>query len=169
MLNRIAERDFLTAVREVEEQLVDIDKLFTSQLDVLRVLVMEDNNVFLTAPTSSGKTLIPVVYPLILSRLSDMGYNVPKFSRVLFVTAMNSIQLSLEASILKLGVACASVTRDNVDQILDAKVFIILIGPEVLKHANVSKTLLKHRDTFCIKVIDEAHLGKILVEFQTEM
>ena len=166
MLTSIAESDFLAAVCKVEEHLVGVDKLFTSQLDALRVLVMEDNNVFLTAPTSSGKTLIPVVYPLILSQLSDMGYNVPKFSRVLFVTAMNSIQLSLEASILKLGVTCASATRDNIDQILDAKVSIILVGPEVLKHANVSKSLLKHRDTFCIKVIDEAHLGMILSELK---
>ena len=158
----------MAAVCKVEEQLVGVDKLFTSQVDALRVLVMEDNNVFLSAPTSSGKTLIPVVYPLILSQLSDMGYNVPKFSRVLFVTAMNSIQISLEASILKLGVTCASVTRDNIDQILDSKVYIILVGPEVLKHANVSKSLLKHRDTFCIKIIDEAHLGKILSELKTK-
>ena len=60
-------------------------------------------------------------------------------------------------------------TRDNIDQILDAKVSIILVGPEVLKHANVSKSLMKHRDTFCIKVIDEAHLGKILSELKTKM
>ena len=109
-LASISEADFLKAVKNVVQELEGISCLYDSHLEILRTLVMENSHVFLTAPTSSGKTLPPVLLPSVLHELSDFGYAVPSFSRILFVTAMNSIQLSLITSVTKLGLRCAAVT-----------------------------------------------------------
>ena len=159
----INEIDFLHAVDNVVKNLNGISNLYDSQLEVLRSLVMDTSNLFVTAPTSSGKTLPPVLLPSLLHELSDIGYDVPSFSRVLFVTAMNSIQLSLLTSMNNLGISCAALTKDNVDEVLESKVKVLLIGPEVLKMKNVTKSLLKVRSSFSLKVIDEAHLGMYYV------
>ena len=155
----VSEADFLKAVENVVHKLEGISCLYNSQLEILRTLVMDSSHIFLTAPTSSGKTLPPVLLPCVLRELSDFGYAVPSFSRILFVTAMNSIQLSLITSVTKLGLRCAAITRDNVEEVLQSKVEVLFVGPEVLKMKNVAKSLLRVRETFSLKVIDEAHLG----------
>ena len=157
---QITEGDFEAAVERTLNKLQGIEKLYTNQMNVLRTLVLEETDIFLTAPTSSGKTIPPVILPSVLHELSVMGYNVPSSSRVLFVTAMNSIQLSLLTSVSKLGVKCAALTSENVTTVLDSDAQVLFVGPEVLKKKEVAMKLLQARSTFSLKVIDEVHLGK---------
>ena len=89
-----------------------------------------------------------------------MGHEFPPVPRVLFITALNSIQISLVESMTSLGIGCAAVTRDNVDQILSSELSVLFVGPEVLKVPSVTKSLLKFRTTFVLKCLDEAHLSR---------
>ena len=161
-MNVVKDEDFDRAVNAVVENLVGVDGLYPSQLEVLRALVVGEDNVFLTAPTNSGKTLAPVILPGVLKELNKMNYNYPPVPRVLFITALNSLQLSLQSSMESLGLQCAAVTKENVDQILRSEVSILFIGPEILKIPSVTKSLLKLSSSFVLKVVDEVHIGGFL-------
>ena len=80
---------------------------------------------------------------------------------MLFITALNSIQISLVLSMKDLGISCAALkSSDNIEEILCSETNVLFVGPEVLKLPLVSKALLKWRSLFVAKVVDEAHLGK---------
>ena len=164
-MTSVTEEDFDNAVKTVVEKLSGVESLYPAQMEVLRSLVVDAENLFVTAPTNSGKTLPPVMLPQVLKELNKIGYQFPTVPRVLFLTALNSIQLSLLTSLSSLGLDCAALTRENVDQILNSEVPILLIGPETFKLPSVSKSLLKHRSSFVLKVVDEAHLGMFSIEY----
>ena len=168
-MTSVTEEDFDNAVKTVLENLSGVDSLYPAQMEVLRSLVIDTDNLFVTAPTNSGKTLPPVMLPQVLKELNKLGYQFPTVPRVLFLTALNSIQLSLLTSLASLGIDCAALTRENVDQILSSEVPILLIGPETFKLPSVSKSLLKHRASFVLKVVDEAHLGMYIISYFSVM
>ena len=156
----VKEEDLLHAVRIVLAGLDGIDKLYDLQLQVIRMLVSDKSSLFLTAPTSSGKTLPPVMLPSVLKELHNIGYSdLPANGRVLFITAMNSIQLSLYTSMIKLGINCVVIKKENVDDILNVQIPVLFISPETLKHRDVTNYLFQVRQNFVLAVIDEAHLG----------
>ena len=124
----VKQHDFEKAVESVLHGLSGIDGLYDSQIEVLQSLVREDANLFVTSPTNSGKTLPPVIVPAVLLELNLMGYKFPTSPRVLFQTALNSIQLSLISNMRSLGIQCSAVTRDNVDQVLISKAPVLFIG-----------------------------------------
>ena len=70
----ILKKDFDQAVHLVVQKLPGVTELYPSQTELLRCLV-EKNDVFLTSPTNSGKTLPPVILPSVLSELNKMGYS----------------------------------------------------------------------------------------------
>ena len=90
-----------------------------------------------------------------LKQLKTIGYSFPKNPKVLFITALNSIQLSLLSNVRSLGITCHAATSDNISCILKSNASVFFIGPEVFKRPDVTKALLKHRDEFVLKIIDE--------------
>ena len=80
--------DFDTAVENVVRSLQGIVSLYPAQLDVLRHLVNQEN-IFVTQPTNSGKTSAPVILPKVLQELNKYGYEFPSDPKVLFITALN--------------------------------------------------------------------------------
>ena len=157
----VKEEDLLNAVKIVLAGLDGIDKLYDLQLQVIRMLVSDKSSLFLTAPTSSGKTLPPVMLPSVLKELHNIGYSDLLVNGcVLFITAMNSIQLSLYTSMIKLGINCVVIKKENVDDILNVQIPVLFISPETLKHRDVTNYLFQVRQNFVLAVIDEAHLGK---------
>ena len=92
---------------------------------------------------------------VLLTSSLNSGYTFPVAPKVLFVTALNSLQTSLVKNMEHLGIDCGVLTRENVDGVL-------FVGPEVLKQKIVTQEIMKHRSSFVCKVIDEAHLGKIM-------
>ena len=156
----VSEQDFQKVKLEVVESLNGIDSLFLKQEEVLKSLV-EGDNIFLMSPTNSGKSLPPLILPLVCLKLREIGYNFQEKPRVLFVTALNSIQRSLVTSASALGISSVVITSENIAEVMDADVPVLFVGPEVLKKASVSEVLLNHRTEFICKVIDEAHLGEL--------
>ena len=152
--------DLDTAIKAVLEHLVGIDNLYPGQYELLKC-IFHNENIFYTACTNSGKTLPAVIYPDILKHLSSLGYNFPSKPKVLFVTALNSLKLSLLNNVQTLGIDSEAVTSENVQDLLNSNTSVLFISPEVLKLPAVSQTLLQHRSTFVLKVVDEAHLGNI--------
>ena len=60
-----------------------------------------------------------------------------------------------------LGVECESVNSKNIEEVLKSTTTSVLfISVEVLKIPSVLKFLLTYRKQICLKVVDEAHLGK---------
>ena len=158
----VKEEDILVAIEKVLSSLTGIEKLHDSQMNVLKVLINEDNSIFLTAPTNSGKTLPPMILPSVMKELNQLGYSdFPMNGRVLFITAMNSIQQSLVTSMKKLGITCDSVKRDNIKNIFNQQIQVLFISPETLKQSDVFKHLLQHREDFVLTTFDEAHLSKL--------
>ena len=147
------------AVDTIVDQLVGIDDLYPVQMDLLHSLLHE-KNIFFTSATNSGKTLPAVIYPYVLEELCKLGYEVPS-GKVLFVTALNSIKLSMVSSVKALGLVCEAVTGDNyLDVISSPEVKVLFVSPEVLKIPKITSCLLSNRQAFILKVIDECHLGK---------
>ena len=147
------------AVEIVVEKLTGISELYPVQMQLLESLVKK-NNVFFTSPTNSGKTLPACLYPYVLDELKKLGYEVAT-GKAIFVTALNSIKLSMVTSVKALGLQCEAVTIDNyVDVITSPAVKIVFVSPEVLKIPRVSTCLLTNRQTFILKIIDECHLGE---------
>ena len=95
-----------------------------------------------------------------MNELNALGYSYPQEPKMIFLTALNSIKLSLITSMKKLGIECAEVTIENVDRVLSSKTRVLFISPEVLNHKNVTQQLLKARSDFVLKTIDECHLGE---------
>ena len=157
-MTSVSHDDFDTALENVVSNLAGISSLYPSQKEVLWNLVVQED-VFCTSPTNSGKTLAPVILPSVFLELNKLGYDFPSDPKVLFVTALNSIQLSLLSSMASLGIECAGVTSGNIEEVLKSGVSVLFVGPEVLKLPVVTKTLLKFRLSFVCKIIDEAHLG----------
>ena len=156
----VLDADLKESIQRVVNSINGIQKLYEGQRNLLRHLV-NGENLFFTSPTNSGKTLPPVLLPSILNELGKLGYgHFPETPRVLFVTALNSIQSSLVSNMETLGIKCAALSYTNVNEVLISGVSILFVGPEVLKHPTVTASLLKYRSSFVCKVIDEAHLGK---------
>ena len=156
---QVKSNDLSKAVSEVLSGLVGIDELYPNQWSLIESLFKFDNIIF-TSATNSGKTLPPILYPFILKKLSHLGYKVPSTPKILFLTALNALQLSLITNIRSLGLKCDAVTNSNAKQLIKSEIMVLFISPEVLKLPEVIQELLKHRSSFVLKVIDEAHLGK---------
>ena len=150
--------DLKTAIDNVLVNVVGIDELYPVQIQLLSALVHKDN-IFFTSSTNSGKTLPCVLYPLVLDELNRMGYNVMS-GKVLFVTALNSIKLSMSNSMKALGIDSEAVSVQNISEVLKSPTQVLFISPETMKVPEVTKCMLMHRKEFILKVIDEAHLGK---------
>ena len=153
--------DLDKAIRSILNNLKGIESLYTGQLELLSCLLQEDSNIFYTSSTNSGKTLPTVILPSIMKELNTLGYCFPKNPKVLFLTALNSIQMSLMVTMEKIGVACESLNSENAKYLLKNGPDVIFISPETLKISEVTRVLLEHRSDFVLKIIDEAHLGKI--------
>ena len=123
---------------------------------------MHQENVFLTAPTSSGKTLPAVLLPMVFNELKALKYDVPLNSKVLFMTALNSLQTSMVLSLNALGISCMAVNQENINEAFHQDMNVVFIGPEMLKTNSVTCALLSNRNCFSLKVIDECHLCKSL-------
>ena len=91
-----------------------------------------------------------MLYPLVLDELCKIGYRLTS-GKVLFVTALNSIKLSMVTSMKALGLECAALTGENFSEVLNSETRIVFISPEVLKMPRVSSCLLMHRTSFVLK------------------
>ena len=91
---------------------------------------------------------------------SETPCSFPANPKVLFVTALNALKLSLVNSVRRIGINCEAVTSDNLLELLNSSTPVLFISPEVLKQAAVTQILIIHRTKFVLKVVDEAHLGK---------
>ena len=151
--------DLNTAIGNVLDDIVGIDELYPVQIELLSALVQK-NNTFFTSSTNSGKTLPCVLYPQVLDELFKMGYNVMS-GKVLFVTALNSIKHSMSSNMKALGIDSEAVSVENFSVVLKSPTQVLFISPETLKVPEVTKCMLLHRKDFILKVIDEAHLGKL--------
>jgi len=90
--------------------------------------------------------------------LNRIGYSFPPNPKVLFLTALNSIKLSLLTSMQDLGIECTEITKDNVEDVLHSSYKVFFISPEVLNFDLVTTQLLKVRADFFLKTVDECHL-----------
>ena len=149
------------AIQSVLENLVGITSLYPNQHELLTAL-FQNENVFYTDSTNSGKTLPAVIFPEILKNLNRQGYKFPSKPKLLFVTALNSLKLSLVNNTKAIGIDCAAVTTENVRNLLESDTSVLFISPEVLKVPAVTQTLLHQRSAFVLKVVDECHLGKLV-------
>ena len=163
-MGEVLKDDLIVAVENVVEKIEGIDELYPIQMLLLSSLVKREN-VFFTSATNSGKTLPAVIFPQVLDELIKLGYNISS-GKVLFVTALNSIQMSLVASMKSLGLECEALSVQNFAEVLASDVRGIFVSPEVMKLPRVSSCLLEHRQSFVLKVIDEAHLGVNINEFE---
>ena len=155
----VSKEDLEVAVGRVMKNLIGIDQLFPSQMQLLTILV-EGHNTFYTAPTNSGKTLPPVLLPYVLYELQDLGYSYPQNPKMIFLTALNSIKISLVTSMKKLGIDCIVVTKENAEEAFSSTSRVLFVSPEVLNSQHVTQQFLKARTDFVLKTIDECHLGK---------
>ena len=147
------------AIEAVLEGVHGIKELYPNQKELLASLFQHEN-IFYTDSTNSGKTLPTVLYPEILKKLNIKGYNFPENPKVLFVTALNSLQLSLVNNVRALGLKCEIVTSDNIVSVIDSDTSVLFVSPEILKLPAVTSALLLRRKSFVLKVVDECHLGK---------
>ena len=159
----IISSDLQRAINEILEHLPAIDQLYPIQHELLTSLTQNDN-IFFTSSTNSGKTLPTVIYPSLVKKLSEYGYSFPSHPKVLYITPLNSLKLSQMNNVKGLGIDCEAVTSENVKTLLNSKTSVLFISPEVLKLPHVIATLLSHRSSFVLKVVDEAHLGKNILK-----
>ena len=153
--------DLDKAIADVLEGVQGIRELYPNQRELLATL-FENDNIFYTDSTNSGKTLPTVLFPEIIKKLNIAGYNFPENPKVLFVTALNSLQLSLVNNVKALELDCDIVTSDNIDILINSDTSVLFISPETLKLPAVTEALLLKRKSFVLKVVDECHLGKVL-------
>ena len=156
-MNEILEEDLKEAIQIVIEKLEGVSELYPVQIQLLSALVKQDN-VFFTSATNSGKTLPAVIFPKIVDELIKLGYELSP-GRVLFITALNSIKLSMLSSLKDFGIECSALTSDNFEEVLASEVKVIFVSPECMKQPRITRCLLSHRKEFLLKIIDEAHLG----------
>ena len=148
------------AISEVLCSLNGITDLYPIQMKLLETLFISDN-IFFTASTNSGKTLPVMIYPLVLNALKKFGYSTINNPKILFVTALNSLQLSLLNNVRKIGINCLALSSTNIKSALASPTPVLFISPEVLKVKTVTQSLLSNGSKFVLKVVDEAHLGKL--------
>ena len=158
MKDTISPDELSTSIASVVSNLVGIKELYPSQLQLLETLLAPDN-IFYTGSTNSGKTLPTIIYPEVLKKLNACGHIFPANPKVLFVTALNSLQLSLLNNTKSLGLSGEILTSQNALQLLKTDIPVLFISPETLKLPNVTRLLLENRHYFVLKVVDEAHLG----------
>ena len=150
------------AIEDVLETVHGVRDLYPNQKELVETL-FENDNIFYTDSTNSGKTLPTVLFPEIIKKLNIAGYNFPENPKVLFVTALNSLQLSLVNNVSTAGeLDCDIVTSDNIDILINSDTSVLFISPETLKLPAVTEALLLKRKSFVLKVVDECHLGKVL-------
>ena len=158
-MTSVSSSDLTDAVQLVLAELNGIPNLYPDQYDLLRTII-DNDSIFYTNSTNSGKTLPTVIFPAIVKNLNNLGYKFPKNPKVLFVTVLNSLQLSLISNVQALGIDCAAVTANNAQSLLETDMSVLFISPETLKLPSVTKVLLNHRSAFVLKVVDECHLGE---------
>ena len=125
-MKEVLQEDLNLAVENVLDNIEGISSLYPIQLQLLSSLVKQDN-IFLTAPTNAGKTLPVVILPQVVEELNKLGgYGLPH-GKVLFVTALNSIQLSMLNSMRLMGIKSAALTTANCEEVLDTDVDVIFI------------------------------------------
>ena len=156
---QVTTSDLNEAIRVVLLKLNGISQLYPDQHYLVNTL-FEKDNIFYTNSTNSGKTLPAVIYPDILKELNSVGYKFPSNPKLLFVTALNSLKLSLVNNVKALGVQCEAVTHENIKVLMNSETSVLFISPEILKLPSVTKVLLHYRSFFVLKVVDECHLGK---------
>ena len=105
-MQEVRSEDLNTAIQIVVDNLPGISELYPNQRQLLESLVKQ-RNIFFTSATNSGKTLPAVIYPKVLDELNILGYDISS-GKVLFVTALNSIKLSMVASVTALGLECSA-------------------------------------------------------------
>ena len=157
-MDEVATSDLEEAIRVVLLKLNGISNLYPDQHYLLSAL-FEKDNIFYTNSTNSGKTLPAVIFPDILKHLNSVGYKFPSNPKLLFVTALNSLKLSLVNNVKSLGINCEAVTHDNIKKLMNSETSVLFISPELLKLPSVTKVLLAFRSSFVLKVVDECHLG----------
>ena len=155
---KVSESDLDAAIKIVLAKIDGIDNLYPAQYDLIKCL-MENENIFFTSSTNSGKTLPIIIFPDILKCLNNFGYSFPQQSKVLFVTALNSLKDSLVNNTKALGLNVEAVTSDNLELLINSETSVLFISPEVLKLPAVTRMLLHNRASFVLKCVDEAHLG----------
>ena len=155
---KVTSLDLNFAIDAAIENLPGIDSLYPVQRDILSSLLDHENIIF-TSSTNSGKTLPTVIYPRVLRKLNGVGYTFPSNPKVLFITALNSIKLSLVNNVKAIGIDCEAATIENIKNLLQSDTSVIFISPEVFKKPAVTQTLLSYRSSIVLKVVDEAHLG----------
>ena len=163
-MTEVNSSDLDSAVKDVLQSINGIDSLYPAQYELLHSL-LNNENLFYTNSTNSGKTLPVVIYPQILRSLNKLGYKFPSQPKVLFVTALNSLKLSLVNNVKSLGLDAEAVTSENLQDLLSSDTSTLFISPEVFKLPAVTKILLQHRSAFVLKCVDEAHLGKDLKQW----
>ena len=146
------------AIQVVLNRLNGVSELYPDQYALLQIL-FEKDNIFYTNGTNSGKTIPAVIFPDIIKQLNRVGYKFPPKPKVLFVTALNALQLSLLNNVKTLGISCGAVTSTNIKSLINSDDSVLFISPEILKLPDVTKTLLQYRTYFVLKVVDECHLG----------
>ena len=103
-----------------------------------------------------------MIFPYICSELNYLGYKDFQLnSKVLFLTALKSIEMSLVSSMQTLGIDCALVTSRNIVEVIESQATVLFVGPETLKLPFVTHEFLKYRSSFSLKVVDEVHLCKL--------
>ena len=124
-MQEVRSADIEIAVGNVVGKLNGIVDLYPFQMELMCALVRKES-IFLTSATNSGKTLPCVIFPQVLDELIIMGY---EFSpgRVLFVTNLISIQMSMVGSMKDLGVQCQAVTTQNYVEVLDSDIKVLFI------------------------------------------
>ena len=157
-MTQVTSSDLDDAIRVVLARLNGISDLYSDQYHLLRTIV-DNDNIFYTNSTNSGKTLPAVIFPDILKHLNSVGYKFPSNPKLLFVTALNSLKLSLVNNVKSLGINCEAVTHDNIKKLMNSETSVLFISPELLKLPSVTKVLLAFRSSFVLKVVDECHLG----------
>ena len=158
IMTDVTSADLKEATQSVLSKVKGISELYPNQQEIISA-IFENDHIFYTSSTNSGKTLSAVIYPLILKELASAGYNFPTNPKLLFITALNSLQLSLVNNVKALDISCEAVTSENVQTLLKSRTSVLFISPEVLKQSSVIQALLLHRSDFVLKVVDEAHLG----------
>ena len=150
--------DLDIAVTEVLRNSKGIKNLYQGQYELLQYL-FGDENIFYTSSTNSGKTLPGVIFPEVMKKLNNMGYSFTQTPRVLFLTELNSIQMSLVVNMRMIGIVCDVISKNNVRNLLTSDISVLFVSPEVLKNSEVTQALLQYRSNFVLKIVDEAHLG----------
>ena len=159
MTGTICPVELSTSITDVISNLVGIKELYPSQFQILEAIFAHDN-IFYTGSTNSGKTLPTIIYPEVLKKLNEYGHKFPASPKVLFVTALNSLQLSLLNNTKSIGLSGEILTCQNASELLKTDISVLFVSAETLKLPNVTRLLLENRHSFVLKVVDEAHLGR---------